>query len=142
MALEVPTSLSPSRGEAFTSCPQAFRFASIDKIPEPPMIHMSRGTLVHRALELLQDAAGTRGVSLWTAAREKALASTSRDEAGAPKKGVDAFVSLIASMRAATAGLPLPEIIEHVQQVWGKTIREGYGQTETTIQIDEEVDRA
>jgi len=53
MALEVPTSLSPSRVEAFTSCPQAFRFASIDKIPEPPMIHMSRGTLVHRALELL-----------------------------------------------------------------------------------------
>jgi putative RecB family exonuclease len=53
MALEVPTSLSPSRVEAFTSCPQAFRFASIDKVPEPPMIHMSRGTLVHRALELL-----------------------------------------------------------------------------------------
>jgi putative RecB family exonuclease len=53
MALEVPNSLSPSRVEAFTSCPQAFRFASIDKVPEPPTIHMSRGTLVHRALELL-----------------------------------------------------------------------------------------
>jgi putative RecB family exonuclease len=53
MALECPTSLSPSRVEAFTSCPQAFRFASIDKVPEPPAIHMSRGTLVHRALELL-----------------------------------------------------------------------------------------
>jgi acetyl-CoA synthetase len=35
-----------------------------------------------------------------------------------------------------SAGEPLnPEIIEHVQKVWGKTIREGYGQTETTVQI-------
>ena len=60
MALECPTSLSPSRVEAFTSCPQAFRFASIDKVPEPPMIHMSRGTLVHRALELLHTEAPER----------------------------------------------------------------------------------
>ncbi|MSP01406.1 MAG: AMP-dependent synthetase [Acetobacteraceae bacterium] len=35
-----------------------------------------------------------------------------------------------------SAGEPLnPEIIEHVQSVWGKTPREGYGQTETTLQI-------
>jgi acetyl-CoA synthetase len=35
-----------------------------------------------------------------------------------------------------SAGEPCnPEIIEHVQKVWGKTIREGYGQTETTLQI-------
>jgi acetyl-CoA synthetase len=35
-----------------------------------------------------------------------------------------------------SAGEPLnPEIIEHVQRVWGKTPREGYGQTETTLQI-------
>ena len=36
MAYPVPTSLSPSRVEAFTSCPLAFRFASIDHLPEPP----------------------------------------------------------------------------------------------------------
>ena len=53
MPVDVPTSLSPSRVEAFTSCPQAFRFASIDKVPEPPAVHLSKGTLVHRALELL-----------------------------------------------------------------------------------------
>lgn len=53
MAFAVPTSLSPSRVEAFTSCPLAFRFASIDRLPEPPSIHTSRGSLVHRALELL-----------------------------------------------------------------------------------------
>ncbi|MCF3946796.1 AMP-binding protein [Acidiphilium iwatense] len=36
----------------------------------------------------------------------------------------------------ACAGEPLnPEIIEHVQAAWGLTIRDGYGQTETTAQI-------
>jgi putative RecB family exonuclease len=49
----VPTSLSPSRVEAFTSCPMAFRFASIERIPEPPTVHTTKGSLVHRALELL-----------------------------------------------------------------------------------------
>jgi acetyl-CoA synthetase len=35
-----------------------------------------------------------------------------------------------------SAGEPCnPEVIEHVQRVWGKTIREGYGQTETTLLI-------
>ena len=34
------------------------------------------------------------------------------------------------------AGEPLnPEIIEQVQRVWGLTVRDGYGQTETTAQI-------
>ena len=49
---DVPTSLSPSRVEKFTSCPLAFRFASIEKLPEPPTVHTTRGSLVHRALEL------------------------------------------------------------------------------------------
>ena len=59
MAFEVPTSLSPSRVEAFTTCPLAFRFASIEKLPEPPSIYATKGSLVHRALELLfvEDAA-------------------------------------------------------------------------------------
>jgi len=49
---DVPTSLSPSRVEKFLSCPLAFRFATIDKLPEHPSIHTTRGSLVHRALEL------------------------------------------------------------------------------------------
>ena len=49
----VPTSMSPSRVESFTSCPLAFRFSSIQKLPEPPSIHMTRGSFVHRVLELL-----------------------------------------------------------------------------------------
>ena len=53
MSFPVPTSLSPSRVDAFTNCPLAFRFASIEKLPEPPSIHATKGSLVHRALELL-----------------------------------------------------------------------------------------
>jgi putative RecB family exonuclease len=49
---EVPASLSPSRVEKFLSCPLAFRFATIDKLPEPPTVATTRGSLVHRALEL------------------------------------------------------------------------------------------
>ncbi len=53
MPVPVPTGLSPSRVDSFTSCPLAFRFSSIDKLPEPPAPWTTTGTLVHRALELL-----------------------------------------------------------------------------------------
>lgn len=37
---------------------------------------------------------------------------------------------------AAAAGEPLnPEVIEKVREAWGVTIRDGFGQTETTLQI-------
>jgi putative RecB family exonuclease len=49
----VPSSLSPSRVESFLSCPLAFRFSSIERLPEPPTAHATKGSLVHRALELL-----------------------------------------------------------------------------------------
>lgn len=49
----VPTSLSPSRVEAFLSCPLAFRFASIERLPDPPTVATTRGSMVHRSLELL-----------------------------------------------------------------------------------------
>lgn len=49
----VPTSLSPSRVESFLSCPLAFRFSSIEKLPDLPSVASTRGSLVHRALELL-----------------------------------------------------------------------------------------
>jgi putative RecB family exonuclease len=49
----VPTSLSPSRVESFTSCPMAFRFASIERLPEPPGPATTKGSMVHRVLELL-----------------------------------------------------------------------------------------
>src|SRR5690242_7917224 len=56
MGLPVPYGLSPSKMEAFTSCPLAFRFSVIDRVPEPPSPHAAKGTLVHRALELLHTA--------------------------------------------------------------------------------------
>ena len=35
-----------------------------------------------------------------------------------------------------SVGEPLnPEVVEHVRQAWGVTVRDGYGQTETTAQI-------
>jgi putative RecB family exonuclease len=53
MALPLPTSLSPSKVSTFKDCALAFRFSAIDKLPEPPSMPATRGTTVHRALELL-----------------------------------------------------------------------------------------
>ncbi len=53
MALPLPTTLSPSKVTAFKDCALAFRFSAIDRLPEPPSVPATKGTLVHRALELL-----------------------------------------------------------------------------------------
>jgi putative RecB family exonuclease len=53
MALPVPTSLTPSKVASFKDCALAFRFSAIDHLPEPPSPWSTKGTLVHRALELL-----------------------------------------------------------------------------------------
>ena len=93
-----------------------------------------------RTLEQVQDLARERGVSLWQAAKEKAEGAKGKDEGGRRKdeerpgetrpdssfilhpsslKGIPAFVALIESMRAATRGLPLPEVIDHVIEASG-----------------------
>jgi putative RecB family exonuclease len=53
MALPLPTSLSPSKVASFKDCALAFRYSAIDRLPEPPSPWAAKGTLVHRALELL-----------------------------------------------------------------------------------------
>src|SRR5207302_7259449 len=53
MGLPLPTSLSPSKVASFKDCALAFRFSTIDRLPEQPSPWATRGTLVHRALELL-----------------------------------------------------------------------------------------
>ncbi len=53
MALPLPTSLSPSKVASFKDCALAFRFSNIDRLPEAPSAAATKGTLVHRALELL-----------------------------------------------------------------------------------------
>lgn len=49
----MPPSLSPSSIAAFKQCPLAFKFSYVHRLPEPPSPWTSKGTLVHRALELL-----------------------------------------------------------------------------------------
>lgn len=53
MAHDLPSSLSPSRVSSFTDCALAFRFSVIDRLPEPPSLPATKGTLVHAALERL-----------------------------------------------------------------------------------------
>jgi len=53
MGRQLPYSLSPSSIAAFKECPLAFRFSYLERLPEPPSAPASKGTLVHRALELL-----------------------------------------------------------------------------------------
>lgn len=53
MVLPLPVSLTPSKVASFKDCALAFRFSAIDRLPEPPSPWATKGTLVHRALELL-----------------------------------------------------------------------------------------
>jgi putative RecB family exonuclease len=53
MSLPLPASLSPSKVTSFKDCALAFRLSTIDRLPEPPSAAAAKGTLVHRALQLL-----------------------------------------------------------------------------------------
>lgn len=53
MSLPLPASLSPSKVSSFKDCALSFRLSNIDRLPEPPSALAAKGTLVHRALELL-----------------------------------------------------------------------------------------
>jgi putative RecB family exonuclease len=67
VGVSLPPSLSPSSIAAFKECPLAFKFSYVERLPEPPSQLASRGTLVHRALELLMcraPAARTREAAL------------------------------------------------------------------------------
>src|SRR3954468_9375708 len=74
MPLPLPTSLSPSKVSSFKTCALAFRFAEIDHLPEPPSPWAVKGTLVHRALELLfwEEPAGARTLDVALAKLERA----------------------------------------------------------------------
>jgi putative RecB family exonuclease len=53
VSLQLPGSLTPSKVATFKECALAFRLSAIDKLPEPPNLQAFKGTVVHRALELL-----------------------------------------------------------------------------------------
>jgi len=55
VGVSLPPSLSPSSISKFKECPLAFKFSYVQRLPEPPSAAASKGTLVHRALELLLD---------------------------------------------------------------------------------------
>ena len=54
-AVDIPRleTLSPSRASDFKTCPQLYKFRSIDRIPTEPTIYQARGTTAHLALERL-----------------------------------------------------------------------------------------
>lgn len=75
MGVGLPRGLSPSAFGAFKSCPLAFKFSYLDRLPQPPSAPASKGTLVHRALErlMLRDAADrTIGAALEDLVRARA----------------------------------------------------------------------
>ncbi len=80
MVLPLPTSLSPSKVASFKDCALAFRFSTIDRIPEPPSPPATKGTLVHRALELLLcEPAPARTVPVALACLDRARAEMATD---------------------------------------------------------------
>ncbi len=82
MALQLPTSLSPSKVASFKDCALAFRFSTIDRLPEPPSPWTSKGSLVHRALERLftEVPAGQRSPEAGQAQLEAAWAELRTDD--------------------------------------------------------------
>ncbi|MEA3155292.1 MAG: ATP-dependent helicase UvrD/PcrA [Betaproteobacteria bacterium] len=65
-----------------------------------------------RSVEQIQDVARERGITLWAAACANTLS-------GKASSSIAGFVKLIENMRQATAGVPLPELIEHVVEASG-----------------------
>ena len=53
VGVALPPSLSPSSISQFKECPLAYKFSYVERLPQPPSPWTSKGTLVHRALELL-----------------------------------------------------------------------------------------
>jgi len=84
-----------------------------------------------RSVEALQDAAGAAGTSLW-----QAIPRLSGKTAAA----VGAFAKLVAGMREAAPGLPLPETVGHVIEASGlvahyKTERDGADRVENLSEL-------
>lgn len=82
MSLPLPTSLTPSKVSSFKDCALAFRFSAIDRLPEPASAAAYKGTLVHRALQLLfwDEPAGSRSVAAALSKLDQAWAEAQDDE--------------------------------------------------------------
>jgi DNA helicase-2/ATP-dependent DNA helicase PcrA len=87
----------------------------------------------NRSIELLQELAAGRGISLWQAACANTLG-------GKAATSLSGFIKLIESLRSACETLPLPEIIDHVVAVSGlvafyKGEREGEDRLENLAEL-------
>jgi len=84
MSLQLPGSLTPSKVSTFKDCALAFRFSVIDKLPEPPSLQAFKGTLVHRALELLiwEEEPGARTPAAAFTKLDRALAELLEGDEG------------------------------------------------------------
>jgi putative RecB family exonuclease len=82
--------LSPSRASDFKTCPQLYKFRAVDRLHEPPSQAQLRGTIVHKALELL--------VKMPPEDRSRAAASQCLETALAVhREGIGELVDLLAS---------------------------------------------
>ena len=86
-----------------------------------------------RSIEQIQEVARERGISLWAAACANTLS-------GKSATSISGFVKLVENMRVATAGLPLPEIIDHVVEASGlkqhyRNEREGADRLENLAEL-------
>jgi DNA helicase-2/ATP-dependent DNA helicase PcrA len=86
-----------------------------------------------RSLEQIQDVSRERGVTLWAAACANTLS-------GKASASIAGFVKIIGNIRQATAGLPLPEVIEHVVEASGlkqhyQTEKEGADRLENLAEL-------
>jgi putative RecB family exonuclease len=97
MPYPLPPTLSPSRVSAFTDCALAYRFANLDRLPEPASPHATKGTLVHAALErLFAHEPADRTPAAATACLEAAVAAMADDPEllglGLDEEGLATFV--------------------------------------------------
>ena len=120
MALPLPRTLSPSKVSAFRECALAFRFSAIDRLPEPPTPHTTKGRLVHSALEGLMwnHPAGARSPAAGRDELEAAWTALQEDPEfallGLGPAERDAFVSDAASLVDGYFRLEDPNAVDAV----------------------------
>jgi putative RecB family exonuclease len=120
MAVEIPSTLSPSKLGKFMSCPLAFRFSYIDHIPEPATSAQLRGTLVHRALQLLYanggraDRTEDRALDALERAFEEMAETPDMVGLGLDERSTEAFVREARALVTRYFGMEDPGAVETI----------------------------
>lgn len=120
MAVDVPSTLSPSKLGKFMSCPLAFRFSYIDHLPEPPNIAQIRGTLIHRTLQMLYadgeppDRTQLRALEALDLAFGELVDSEEMIGLGLDERGLTTFLKDARSLVTQYFAMEVPEAIEPI----------------------------